>query len=106
VSLSGHEDWVTSLAFTQSRHSPPQLTLASGSQDGIIRLWSLDPVASSHSHPAGDAISAFEASFVDFSEGEGGRRLSTKHHVIAIKTVDGRLGQHKHQFLTDLQSIS
>jgi elongator complex protein 2 len=93
ASLSGHEDWVKSLAFTQSRYSPPQLTLASGSQDGTIRLWTVDPVTPTRSQAVveDDLLDAFEASLGDFSEGEeGGRQMSTKRHIVATKSVDGK----------------
>lgn len=36
--LAGHEDFITSLAFS----SPPQNLVASGSADGSVRVWNLD----------------------------------------------------------------
>ncbi|KAL7415694.1 WD40-repeat-containing domain protein [Mrakia frigida] len=56
LSLEGHLDWVRALDFspspppssstsTSSSSSSPDLLLASGSQDGYIRLWSLIPLA-------------------------------------------------------------
>ncbi|KAF8520130.1 WD40-repeat-containing domain protein [Gautieria morchelliformis] len=106
ASLSGHEDWVKCLAFTQSRRSPPQLTLASGSQDGIIRLWTLDHITSPHPHqPGDDIIDAFEASLADFSEEEeGGRQMSTKHHVIVVKSLSGSL--HHFSLVLDALLVS
>ncbi|KAF8592532.1 WD40 repeat-like protein [Ramaria rubella] len=90
ASLSGHDDWIRSLAFTQSRRSPPQLTLASGSQDGTIRLWTIDHLPTGPRALGTDILDEFEASLGAFSEGEdGGRQMSTKRHVIAIKSLDG-----------------
>lgn len=44
VSLSGHEDWVKSLAWRESVPDDNLLVLASGSQDSTIRLWNIDLV--------------------------------------------------------------
>ncbi|KAF8528873.1 WD40-repeat-containing domain protein [Hysterangium stoloniferum] len=88
ASLSGHEDWIKSLAFTQSRSFPPQLTLASGSQDGTIRLWSIDQIAAPCQSAVGDSIfDKFEAALSDLPEGEdGGKQMSTKRHVTAVRS--------------------
>ncbi|KAH9951818.1 WD40 repeat-like protein [Amylocystis lapponica] len=40
--LSGHEDWVRSLAFRQPLTDEDPLILASGSQDATIRLWNIE----------------------------------------------------------------
>ncbi|PWN40608.1 WD40 repeat-like protein [Ceraceosorus guamensis] len=37
--LSGHTDWVRSLDFVQPRQTSKTLLLASGAQDGSVRLW-------------------------------------------------------------------
>ncbi|KAH7887804.1 WD40-repeat-containing domain protein [Phlebopus sp. FC_14] len=105
VTLPGHEDWVRALAF----HSPvpPQesdasnsLILASGSQDGTIRLWNIEVLAKSPDTTSslldrqGDRnvlsdalLDAFEASLADPTEGEeGGRQISLKSHVLSVKS--------------------
>ncbi|GAQ91522.1 hypothetical protein KFL_008000030 [Klebsormidium nitens] len=46
-SLTGHQDWVRSLAFAPrpnpSASNPPPLLLASGSQDRNVRIWRIAP---------------------------------------------------------------
>ena len=46
ATLTGHEDWVRSLALTHQLHSDSTLShtmlLASGSQDGVIRIWTFE----------------------------------------------------------------
>ncbi|KAF8450443.1 WD40-repeat-containing domain protein [Boletus edulis BED1] len=106
VALPGHEDWVRALAFcapTPSVGIPAneQLILASGSQDGSIRLWNIsalgDPQVEKHQGDenastgslSDDLLDAFEASFVDPAEGEeGGRQISLKRHIITVKSKD------------------
>ncbi|KAA1466180.1 WD40 repeat-like protein [Dentipellis sp. KUC8613] len=101
ATLSGHEDWVRSLAFrpfaasTSSTNISP-LILASGSQDATIRLWNIEPVrqekpAPTEAAPLSDELlDAFEASLADAGEsGEGGRQISLKKHVLTIKRTDG-----------------
>ncbi|KAL5487931.1 ELP2_1 [Sanghuangporus weigelae] len=97
ASLPGHEDWVKSLAFQYDIASPSTLTLASGSQDGTIRLWNIEPVAKKllsmdqqSNILTDDLLDSFEASLGDFGEGEeGGRQISMKRHVFATKSKDG-----------------
>ncbi|KAN0097379.1 WD40-repeat-containing domain protein [Tylopilus felleus] len=106
VTLPGHEDWVRALAF----HSPPpspetpfndQLVLASGSQDGTIRLWSISALerpqvvksqngeGKSMGALSDDLLDAFEASLADPAEGEeGGRQISLKRHILTVKSKD------------------
>jgi elongator complex protein 2 len=96
VSLSGHEDWVRSLAFLASSST---LVLASGSQDNTVRLWNVELSARPEVAPAEPALAhtglltdevlaSFEASFKDAVETEdGARHLSLKRHRIATKSV-------------------
>ncbi|TFY83850.1 hypothetical protein EWM64_g171 [Hericium alpestre] len=96
VTLSGHEDWVRSLAFRPASVSFP-LVLASGSQDTTIRLWNIEeiPQAKSPRNEASTTLSdelldAFEASLADAGEGaEGGRQISLKKHVFTARGPDG-----------------
>lgn len=98
ASLPGHEDWIKSLAFQNDIAGPSSLTLASGSQDGTIRLWNIEPVSKA---PLGlnqpsdilsdDLLDSFEAALGEIAEGEeGGRQISMKRHVFVIKNTDGR----------------
>lgn len=71
--------------------------LASGSQDGSIRLWNIDILAKPQAN-SGDQggtsltdalLDAFEVSLADPTEGEeGGRQISLKRHVISVKFQD------------------
>lgn len=87
-----------SLAFQHNIAGPSTLILASGSQDGTIRLWSVEPVtkkaASSDESSAAltdELLDSFEASLGDVGEGEeGGRQISMKRHIFSTKNKDGR----------------
>ncbi|KAL4081815.1 WD40-repeat-containing domain protein [Scleroderma yunnanense] len=110
ATLPGHEDWVRALAFrfSSSPHGNTEndyLVLASGSQDGSIRLWNIDilvkPQAGSGDHNSSgtslaDALlDAFEASLADPTEGEeGGRQITLKRHVISVKFQDTGVQQY------------
>jgi elongator complex protein 2 len=76
--------------------------LASGSQDGTIRLWNVESFIKmqvqpqNHTGELGDELSddlldAFEASLGDLSAGaeEGGRQISLKRHVLTVKSSSG-----------------
>jgi WD40 repeat protein len=98
VVLSGHEDWVKSLTFLQPVARHP-LTLASGSQDATIRLWTIEPWekdASVNQNGSSESLSdelldAFEASLGDLGESEGGgRQISLKRHILSVKSDQGR----------------
>ncbi|KIO22037.1 hypothetical protein M407DRAFT_28386 [Tulasnella calospora MUT 4182] len=99
VNLEGHEDWIRCLAFDSadvSSNGHDALTLASGSQDGYIRLWVFKPKAETISKQAGldDVLAAFEASLGDFAEGEeGGKRISNRSHVLSVRSNDGSMKQ-------------
>ncbi|KAG9016250.1 hypothetical protein FRB90_003604 [Tulasnella sp. 427] len=99
VSLEGHEDWIRCLAFDcpdPSSNAKDTLTLASGSQDGYIRLWVFKPRSETLSNQTGldDVLAAFEASLGDFAEGEeGGKRISNRSHVLAVRSNDGSMKQ-------------
>ncbi|KIM90735.1 hypothetical protein PILCRDRAFT_144601 [Piloderma croceum F 1598] len=99
--LSGHEDWVRSLAFRvplyKVDHEP--LILASGSQDGTIRLWNVETFskdtpervqsqADTHADEllSDELLDDFEASLGDLTDAEeGGRQISLKRHVLTVK---------------------
>ena len=69
------------------------LILASGSQDGTIRLWNVDsftPVPSTKGDSEvgeikDDLLDEFEAALGDVAEGEEGRQVSLKRHVFSVK---------------------
>ncbi|KAI0370220.1 WD40 repeat-like protein [Pilatotrama ljubarskyi] len=93
--LSGHEDWVKSLAFRQPQNQGDALILASGSQDATIRLWNIEPFAKPTLTPSGGSTSevtdelldAFEASLVNLEDTEdGGRQISLKRHILTVKS--------------------
>lgn len=102
LSLSGHEDWIRALCF----RSPPiaatpeeePLILASGSQDGTIRLWNVAPFAPIPSSKSDietedtkdELLDEFEAALGDVAEGEEGRQVSLKRHVFSVKEGNGR----------------
>ncbi|KZT62360.1 WD40 repeat-like protein [Calocera cornea HHB12733] len=93
LSLEGHEDWIRCLAFvTETRADPQQrirTILASGSQDGYIRLWTIasmkpdesKPNCTTHGGLSNDLLEMFEKSL---SEGGSGQ-ISTKAHVLAFE---------------------
>ncbi|KAF7977653.1 hypothetical protein HWV62_3080 [Athelia sp. TMB] len=108
--LSGHEDWVRSLAFRQSSSPSSPLVLASGSQDGTIRLWNVE-VFSKPSKPtqlqgaatieplSDDFLDAFEASLGDLADAEeGGRQISLKRHILTVKSEQGGSQQYSITF--------
>lgn len=91
------------LAFCTQKPSPgnssdDELILASGSQDGTIRLWNIGAleIAKYQSDKnegtntlSDDLLDAFEASLADHTEGEeGGRQISLKRHVLTVKSKD------------------
>jgi elongator complex protein 2 len=90
LTLSGHEDWIRALAFS-AFDSSQTLSLASGSQDGTIRIWSITPAESATVAPLGNSdfstelLDAFEASLGHMADEEGGRQISANRHVIAVK---------------------
>ncbi|KAI0092834.1 quinon protein alcohol dehydrogenase-like superfamily [Irpex rosettiformis] len=102
ASLSGHEDWVKTLAFRQlNSDNENTLVLASGSQDSTIRLWNIEPydrlktnatpTAEQSTNPLSDELlDAFEASLGDLADAEeGGRQISLKRHIITIRGSQG-----------------
>ena len=99
ATLSGHEDWVKSLAFKERTLLNDQLLLASGSQDATIRLWNIEPyhkqqkeVSESNSDSLSDELlDAFEQSLGELEDAEeGGRQISLKRHILTVKNEDAR----------------
>jgi elongator complex protein 2 len=101
--LSGHEDWVRSLAFRVPISDVDPLILASGSQDGTIRLWNVETFSKDNkvsliqpSNPveeplSDDFLDAFEASLGDLADAEeGGRQISLKRHILTVKGDQGK----------------
>lgn len=78
ASLSGHEDWVRSLAFAhEDPHRPrdSDLLLASSSQDRYIRLWRVH---------AGEALPPAAAATGESKTYGFGLRLSNKAHMLRL----------------------
>jgi elongator complex protein 2 len=93
--LPGHEDWVKALAFCSAGDGTNQepLTLASGSQDGTIRLWTITP-ANEEAPRVTDALDdqlldAFEAALGDMGNEEHGKQVSMKQHLIKVADEAG-----------------
>ncbi|KAI0676913.1 WD40 repeat-like protein [Trametes maxima] len=93
--LSGHEDWVKSLAFRPPQKDGDHLILASGSQDANIRLWNIEPFekptfvssGGSSSEVTDELLDAFEASLVNLEDtDDGGRQISLKRHILTVKS--------------------
>jgi elongator complex protein 2 len=66
------------------------ITLASGSQDGYIRLWVIEPKTNTANGIAeqveDDLLDAFERSLGELGENdEGGRKISNRSHLLVIK---------------------
>ncbi|KAF8639460.1 hypothetical protein AX16_010314 [Volvariella volvacea WC 439] len=95
ATLSGHEDWVRTLAFKRPSTPSDPLVLASGSQDSTIRLWSIEasekdgPNLSGSDGLSDELLDAFEASLGEVGDEEGGRQISLKKHIIIVKSKNG-----------------
>lgn len=90
ATLSGHEDWIRCLDFQQPSEEQP-LVLASGSQDGNIRLWNIERLEAATEQPSSelsdDLLDAFEASLNEMAEAEeGGKQISLKRHVLTARS--------------------
>lgn len=112
VALEGHIDWVRALDFSPPGTSAPttvsftptlEVLLASGSQDGYIRMWSLVPIAAApdEGSAANDdeggelddqMLKDFERKIGGADGDEGGNvgQVSMKAFVISVKTRDGK----------------
>ncbi|KAF9507357.1 hypothetical protein BS47DRAFT_1373915 [Hydnum rufescens UP504] len=97
LSLEGHEDWVRSLSFSllpSPLGDVPLLTLASGSQDGYIRLWVIAHSMASSTSFADDLggdelIDSFEKKLGNLEDAEeGGKTISNRAHVFSV--FDGK----------------
>jgi elongator complex protein 2 len=93
--LSGHEDWIRSLAFKHPTTDDVPLVLASGSQDATIRLWNIERRKKILTNSAEDLVDElldnFESSLGDLGENEeGGKQISLKHHIITVKAKSER----------------
>lgn len=74
------------------------LTLASGSQDGTIRLWNIEKISKNcvdeqqkSDSLTDELLDSFEASLGETTDGEeGGRQISMKRHILTVKTESER----------------
>lgn len=70
------------------------MVLASGSQDSTIRLWNIESPSEQASAQApvvrDDLLDAFEASLGDLAEGEEGRQISLKRHIMSVRDNNAR----------------
>ncbi|KAF7352847.1 Elongator complex protein [Mycena venus] len=106
--LSGHEDWVRSLAFQGPAGPGDSLTLASGSQDATIRLWKIEAFARSNNSSldnrpsnalSDDLLDEFEASLGELADAEeGGRQISLKRHILTVKSEQASPTQYSITF--------
>ncbi|PSR73684.1 hypothetical protein PHLCEN_2v10603 [Hermanssonia centrifuga] len=101
ITLPGHEDWVKSLAFKTLDSEDLSLTLASGSQDGTIRLWKIDPYQRQATQQStidalsDDLLDTFEESLGELADAEeGGRQISLKRHILTVKDNEGTQKQY------------
>ena len=94
ATLTGHEDWIRSLAFNSPQTENSALVLASGSQDATIRLWNIEPRKERYTNnttTVDELLDNFEASLGDLGENvEGGRQISLKHHIITVTILPGK----------------
>ena len=99
AALSGHEDWVKSLAFRTASDNK-SLVLATGSQDATIRLWNIEVYTKREERSVSDdaeervnddLLDAFEASLGDLNDAEeGGRQISLKRHILTVNDTSNR----------------
>lgn len=92
--MEGHEDWVKCLAFssfTENEDSSVQsFSLASGSQDGFIRLWAIAPAVAplqpdEREGPIDELMDQFEKNLeIGDDAEEGGKKISNKVHVFSV----------------------
>ncbi|KEP47202.1 RNA polymerase II elongator subunit [Rhizoctonia solani 123E] len=96
LSLEGHEDWIKALSFSPcTSKDDSTLTLASGGQDGYIRLWLIKPntpkpVDPKSTDPTDELLDAFERSLNEVGLDEPGRQLSMREHVFSVRGTEGQ----------------
>lgn len=88
ISLEGHEDWIRCIDFCASSDD---LLLASGSQDGYIRLWRFSKVdvpaeaterSTKKKELDDEMLDEFERKMA--GDAAGSRQLSTKSHIMRV----------------------
>lgn len=87
------------MSFRVSASETDPLVLASGSQDGTIRLWNVELLSrdikalqiQSREPLSDQLLDDFEASLGDLADAEeGGRQISLKRHILTVKTEHGK----------------
>ncbi len=104
LSLEGHEDWVKSLDLCStltadaSQNELDTLMLASGSQDGSVRLWKIAPSLADDADHQPDAAPTssradhdFEqmASKIESDQSTKAGEISTRAHPFSVTSADG-----------------
>jgi WD40 repeat protein len=98
LSLPGHEDWVRCLAmvscFAKGSNVPDHLILASGSQDGSIRLWLIESLSADSPLAAVHNANATHRQMLDsIPEGthysfDSSTQIGPTHHVFKMVADD------------------
>ncbi|KAJ2228111.1 Elongator subunit elp2, partial [Coemansia sp. RSA 485] len=103
LTLSGHEDWVTSLDFVRSANQDGQnaatahwgandVVLASASQDRYVRLWRISPAAGVSDDGRAGAQAMLDACSAALGSADIAAQLTTRAHT--LEAVSAQANAH------------